>query len=271
MDQPIVETSPQTNYISNPIDMIKPSTKAIGVNVGTLFALLGMMLIPGLVLLVAILFGVIIRHGETSFVAMGIGLIALASAIGLGLLIVPAFSIVIMAAARGEKITARAAMSQASAFVWRALGINILTTLAVLGGFLLFIVPGFIFMAWFSLSLYVLVTEDLSIVASMKRSRALVRGRVWEIWGLNSLAIAVTIVPVFGSIANLILSILMIPALPIRYLQLAATKPEDRPQVHWVNYAIIVLAILAGGLSASTTTQNLDTINNDINSSTYSY
>lgn len=261
-----------TKYLSNPIDMIKPSTRAMGVNVGTFFALLGIMFLPGLLLIVAAITGIAGRNGGTNIIALILGMIAIVAIIALALIMVPAVTIVLMASAQGQKIKARTALSQARPFVLRSLGISILTSLAVVGGFLLFVIPGFIFMAWFSLGMYVLVTENLGVVESMKRSKVLVRGRVWEIWGISSIAVVVTILPVIGSTANFILSVLMAPALPIRYLQLSSTAPEERPKVHWANYAIIVIALLALVFSAGMANNDLQDLNGGTSSTTdYSF
>jgi len=54
------------------------------------------------------------------------------------------------------------------------IGTSILMGLAVAGGFLLLIIPGILCMIWFSLSQHVVVIEELSGVAALKRSKKLV-------------------------------------------------------------------------------------------------
>jgi len=60
---------------------------------------------------------------------------------------------------------------------------SILNGLAVLGGTILFIVPGIIFGLWFSQSPYVVVEEGLANTAALKRSKYYVKGRIGQIFG----------------------------------------------------------------------------------------
>lgn len=59
--------------------------------------------------------------------------------------------------------------------------ITILTTLIVLGGFLLFIIPGIILSITVFFGAYVFVHEDVKGMSALTRSRALVKGRWWNI------------------------------------------------------------------------------------------
>ena len=58
----------------------------------------------------------------------------------------------------------------------------ILVTLCVLGGLLLFVVPGIIFAIWFSFTMIIVVVENRPAVAAMSRSKELVNGYSWEIF-----------------------------------------------------------------------------------------
>jgi hypothetical protein len=60
---------------------------------------------------------------------------------------------------------------------------SILNGLAVLGGTILFIIPGIIFGLWFSQSPYVVVEEGLTNTAALKRSKYYVKGRIGQIFG----------------------------------------------------------------------------------------
>ncbi len=72
------------------------------------------------------------------------------------------------------------ARSTVAAWVW----ITFLTSVIVLGGTLLFIIPGMIFGVWFSLAAIVLVAEGLRGMSALNKSKAYVKGRVGEIFGL---------------------------------------------------------------------------------------
>ncbi|HSH31173.1 MAG TPA: hypothetical protein VK963_00725, partial [Candidatus Saccharimonadales bacterium] len=121
-----------------------------------------------------------------------------------------------------------------------------------------FIIPGFIFMAWFMSAPYLAISENLSVTASMKRSRQLAKGRVIDMLGLQgmgSLFGFLGIIPILGTVAGLVLQVVTMPSLAIRTLQLQAV--ENKPtRTHWINYPIVfllpilfALAVLAGALS----------------------
>ena len=50
-------------------------------------------------------------------------------------------------------------------------------------GFLFFIIPGFIAIAWLAASVPVAAIEGLSVGGAIRRSRDLARGRIWHIYG----------------------------------------------------------------------------------------
>ena len=58
--------------------------------------------------------------------------------------------------------------------------VSILTGLAVLGGLLLFIVPGIIFSVWFAFSFYVVVLDGKEGTEAMRESKKLVEGRWFD-------------------------------------------------------------------------------------------
>jgi hypothetical protein len=66
---------------------------------------------------------------------------------------------------------------------WSILLVGLLTGLAVLGGFILLIVPGFIFLTRFWVGVPALVIEDRRGREALKRSWNLVKGRSWPVFG----------------------------------------------------------------------------------------
>lgn len=258
MNKSTAVTTIKSTYITNPLQMIQPSANALGINIGTLFALWGLLLSPGLLIIPALIAVFMLKLNLVGFV---LGAIAVVSIIAVTLLCIPAYTIILLASANGQKVTLREVLSQGRTYIWRFIGLGVLTVLAVLGGIILFVIPGLIFIAWFSLSSYALVSEDLGVVASMKRSRELVRGRVWEMWGLMSLTNAANIIPFIGGIISFVLSILLMPSMAIKYLQLSAAKTKDRPAVHWANYVVIIAMIFAGSVAARTQVNVFDQLN----------
>lgn len=71
------------------------------------------------------------------------------------------------------------AWSKFTSYFW----VMLLTGLAVLGGFILLIIPGIIFAVWFMFSHLTVLFEDKRGVEALKHSKAYVRGRWWEILG----------------------------------------------------------------------------------------
>lgn len=87
---------------------------------------------------------------------------------------------------------------------------SILTTLAVLGGTILLIIPGIIFAIWFAFSIYSVAIDEKSGIESLHHSKSLVSGRWWEaLWRLIAPAF------VFGVILMILQWIITWPTGPI--------------------------------------------------------
>ena len=63
-------------------------------------------------------------------------------------------------------------------FIW----ISILTGFIGMGGFLLLVIPGIIFLVWFIFSNFVLISEDLKGMDALFRSKQLVNGYWWKVF-----------------------------------------------------------------------------------------
>ncbi len=80
--------------------------------------------------------------------------------------------------------------------------VGLLSGLAILGGFILLVVPGFIVLTRLTVTIQVLVVEDVRGTAALKRSWNLVKGHSWPVFG--------TIV-VAGILTSIVSSILTAP------------------------------------------------------------
>jgi hypothetical protein len=82
--------------------------------------------------------------------------------------------------------------------IWAIAGAGVLSALGILVGLALLIVPGLVLLTWWSVILPVVVLERAPVFEAFGRSRALVRGNGWNVFGLIVLTvlilIAVTIV-----------------------------------------------------------------------------
>lgn len=78
----------------------------------------------------------------------------------------------------GVKESFKKGWSKLNPFIW----ISFLAGFITFGGSLLFLVPGIIFVFWFILRNYVLVSEDLRGMSALLRSRQLVKGNWWPVF-----------------------------------------------------------------------------------------
>lgn len=76
-------------------------------------------------------------------------------------------------------------ISQAFALAWHKIvsywWVSLLSGFLVLGGFILCIIPGFLFALWFCLSSFVLITEEEKGMNALLKSREYVRGKAWPV------------------------------------------------------------------------------------------
>ena len=85
------------------------------------------------------------------------------------------------------------------------LWVTFLTALIVMGGFVLFIIPGIIFAFWFGFSVYVLVSENLSGMDALLKSRDYLKGKIGSVaWRLFIVGVIFLII---SFIVNLIFAI----------------------------------------------------------------
>lgn len=82
----------------------------------------------------------------------------------------------------------------------------ILTLLAITGGFILLIIPGFIFMIWYGFATYINILEEKNNkgIKALKTSRELVKGR----WGATFWRLIIPILVVYGIITIVVIGII---------------------------------------------------------------
>ena len=102
------------------------------------------------------------------------------------------------------------------------LWISFLVGLCVAGGTILLIVPGIIFFVWFAFAQYLLVDKDVKGIDALSKSRELVRGYWWPVFG-RILLITLVIVGVdmvlglIPFIGNLVIQLLVYPFMFVFY------------------------------------------------------
>lgn len=121
---------------------------------------------------------------------------------------------------RNVSITVKEAFSQAIGFIFSYWWIYFLVGLAVLGGFILLIVPGIIFAIRYSLSGYALVVEGKKGREALQVSRSYVKGHIGEVlWRLAFVGLVYILV--FG-LPSAIFEGLKMEALGASYTLIAA-------------------------------------------------
>jgi hypothetical protein len=136
-------------------------------------------------------------------------------------------------------------------YLWTLIGAGLLAGLGIALGFLLLIVPGLILLTWWCLITPVIVLEQKRVGESFGRSRELVRGHGWTVFGIvlvSVLAVAIAsgvIQSIFyflgpflrywigGAIASAIVDPFLAVALTLTYFELrdgpAAEPPAQAP------------------------------------------
>lgn len=241
-------------YISNPLALFKPSMQAVRLNLWDL-------LIPVLIFIGAVILLVVTLFGSLAVnpaAAVNIGLFTGSIFLIIGLVIAvvvlaPYTNLVLLASAKGEKLKFREAISRTPHYSLKFLAAGFLALLAILGGLILLVIPGLIFAAWFSLAPWIIVNEDIGAVEALKKSKALVKGHVIEMWGMLGFGSAVgilNIVPIVGPIITIAAGFIYSAAPAIRYLQLEQLQGTDeRTKIHWANYLVILLALVGGTIN----------------------
>lgn len=94
----------------------------------------------------------------------------------------------------GRRPSVAGALREVGAHIGALVGTSVLQALLVLTGFVLLIVPGFIFLAWFFAAPMVVVLEDAGAVHALRHSRELVRGHTPRVLGALLLVILLYLV-----------------------------------------------------------------------------
>ena len=125
--------------------------------------------------------------------------------------------------AKNQTTTFGDTFSKGLHYFWRMLGLEVLIGLIVVGGLILLIVPGIIFLRRYFLAPYFMVDQDLGIRESLRKSSTATKGHSGAIWGVIGVGILLgltNVVPVLGPFIAAILTWLYSCAPAFRYQQL---------------------------------------------------
>ncbi|CAN5134808.1 hypothetical protein BH09PAT3_BH09PAT3_4340 [soil metagenome] len=114
-------------------------------------------------------------------------------------------------------------------------GLYILMALAIIGGLILFIIPGLFMIRRYLLAPYYLVDRKLSIFAALRKSAEESKPVKKAIWGIIGVQVIVTfaagalqIIPVIGIVLSQLVTYAITFILVLRYQEVQATLPKTK-------------------------------------------
>lgn len=162
--------------------------------------------------------------------ALGVGVIlaiTLAFTI-ISLILWTMMTVLVTESAQGKKPALGYLFSKAKKYWLRLLLLAIAIGLMVLGGLILFIVPGLIMIRRYFLAPYILIDKDTSIGEAMRESARLTKpypGYIWSVLGVMFILSLPGFVPFIGGIISAVLGMLYSVAPALRYEELKKLVP----------------------------------------------
>jgi len=111
---------------------------------------------------------------------------------------------------------------------WRYLGVSILVPLTVLGGLILFIIPGLIWLVRFSFAPIIVIDTSVGPINSMKESYAITKGSFWK---LVLFWLVIGLINLLGLILMGVGLLVSIPVSTLAYVQIYRTLTKARAGV----------------------------------------
>ena len=157
---------------------------------GLLFGIVAVTIIP-----LQLVIGFLTNHiqetiragGDVQQLAILQSVLAVFVALPLSILVNAAVIYAVASVYLSQPTTVGASFGHALKRLLPLIGTTILTGLAIMGGFILLIIPGIIFAFWFSLSQHVTVLENTAGTAALTRSKALMKGNIGTAFALGLL------------------------------------------------------------------------------------
>lgn len=226
-------------YISNPFQVFIDSFRRLfTINFSTFLAYIGVALLSiGAVVALAVVIGISGSAAESGF--------STAITIFGFLLVLPVLAWVFILKAAWDKYIIETARERETSFgialrtgLRKApgyIGLIILVNVIVMLGLVLLIVPGLIFLYWFIFAPLVYIDKDIGVIAALKQSKRLVKGKLVELLGLVGATFVFGIpagIPFLGWLYQIVFTPVSNLAIAYRYTsadmldQAALPKPE---------------------------------------------
>lgn len=224
--QPVQPQTPPPAGLPSAFALFRPSIEALKLNLATFCVVV---LVPIAIVSLSVIsrmhrtYG---TFGDTHTATWSIGsgfLVFLPLSVVIFIIFGPAIVYTQLRSVQGQKVSIEQAMRNGFHFLWRWLGLEIITAFLIMFGLLLLIVPGLIVIRRYTLAPYLLMDKDVGIAEALKQSAALTKGRsmaVFGILGVDILISLIGIIPIVGRIVSFIGGILYYNAPAARYEQL---------------------------------------------------
>lgn len=167
-------------------------TQMLGIMFGGMFVMVGAIII---LFLIGLAVGIFFKAQSIEFIISVTILVVLVFIIFIIYSAWVHLAMVFAAVHHQEQIGIREAYKKTWGLINSYWWIQFLTGLIIMSGFILFVLPGSIFMVWFSLVSYVLVAENIKGMNVLLKSREYVRGRFWEVLGRLVFLMALSFLP----------------------------------------------------------------------------
>jgi len=139
----------------------------------------------------------------------------------------------VVATINGKTVTFAEAFKAAMQKFWVILGTSIIVFFKILGGIILFIIPGIRAALRYQFAYLPIFDENANISTTINRSKSLTKNHLIEVFGMIT---ASSIIPIVGGIMS-------VGGLVVMYPQLKELKASNaaKPPVHWLNYLGLIL------------------------------
>jgi len=123
--------------------------------------------------------------------------------------------------------------------LWMFFLLSLVIFLILLGGYILIVIPGIIFTIWFYFSGTFFVDKGLGVKASLSKSRELIKGKFWQvfgraiIFGIFSILVGAIIsaIPYIGSVVSSLFGALFLIPCVLLYKELLSIKESSVTEV----------------------------------------
>jgi hypothetical protein len=130
--------------------------------------------------------------------------------------------------ANGEKPSFSQAWAMGKPHFGRTFTTGLLQGLIIVVGFLLLIVPGIIFMSWYFVAVAAAIDNNIGASAALSESKRLTAGKIGTIVGLvlalMGISIVLSMLPIIGQFASMLVSLLSAIFAPYLYVALKQEK-----------------------------------------------